>query len=228
MPQGAFQEAERQFRWYTDEYHGGRLDQASYRSAIDQLRVTDAQGRQWIQQEGSGRWHVWTGAQWQPATPPYQPTAPAAPPPPAQATPQVRRPTTAAPEVSTSGCLGKVLLYWLGAIVLFALIGGALMLFVEDFPLEGLGGVALAAVISMIITAVSLSKRWEGEVIEIYQKRVRVSGDDDEPDHWEHVRMARIRQPSGKEREERAMPDWRVGDYLRKQRGQMHIEKLNG
>ncbi len=227
LAQGAFQEAERQYRWYTDEYHGGRLDLAGYRNAINNLRVTDAQGRLWTLQEGSGQWHVWTGSQWEPAMP-YRPVAPAAPPPPTPAQAVSYGPTppaSAAPAATASGCLGKVLLYWLGALVLFALIGGALMLFVEDFPIEGLGGVGLAALISMIITAVSLSKSWEGEIVELYQKRVRVS--DEDGDYHENVLYARIRQPSGRLREERAMPDWRVGTYLRKQRGQMHVEKLN-
>ena len=228
LAQGAFQEAERQFRWYTDEYYGGRLDLASYRSAINNLRVSDAQGRLWMLQEGSGQWHVWAGDHWEPGRP-YQPAAPAAPPPPPppQAVSYGPTPPAAAATATSGGCLGKLLLYWLGTLVLFAIIGGALLLFVEDFPPEGLAGVGLAALISMVITAVTLNTSWEGQVVELFQKRVRVSGDDDEPDEWEYVLYARIRQPSGKLRQERAMPDWKVGTYLRKRRGQMHIEKLN-
>ncbi len=228
LAQGAFQEAERQYRWYTDEYLGGRMDLASYRNAINNLRVSDAQGRLWMLQEGSGQWHVWTGAQWQPAMP-YQTVPPAAPPPPAPAVSYGPTPPAnpMAREASGAGCLGKVLLYWLGTLVLFGIIGVALMLFAEDFPPEGLLGVGLAALISMIMTAVSLGKSWEGEIIDLYQKRVRVPGDDDEPDEYAYVLYARIRQPSGRLREERAMPDWRVGTYLRKQRGQAFVEKVN-
>lgn len=83
-----FQEAENRFRWLGEQLRSGRLTEAQYRAALAELRVVDAAGRTWMQQEISGIWHVYHGGQWQAAQPPR----PAAPPPPAipQYQPQVQ------------------------------------------------------------------------------------------------------------------------------------------
>jgi hypothetical protein len=231
--QQAFQETERQYRWYTDQWQRGRLDLAGYRDAINRLRVTDAQGRQWMLQEGSGQWHMWVGDHWEPGMP-YPQAAPPAPPSPlrppqAQPTPSASRaPATPRTDSGGGSFVGGLLRYALGTVVVFALIGGALLLFVDDFGIDGLLGVGLAAVISMALMVGTLNKSWEGQIVELFEKRQRVaSGFDDAPDDFRYVLYARIRLPSGKLRQEPAMPGWQVGSYLHKRRGQAHIEVVN-
>ena len=235
--QARFVEAELQFQFYTSEHRAGRLDADAYNAAVNGLRVTDDQGRFWMQQAGSGAWHLWLGDRWVPATP-YQAPPPVAP---------ARAPVSAAPASSSAtavqrnatpqtpagseeitngaGCLRQTVKYGLITLLIFGLIGAALMIFVEDFPPEGLLGVALAAVISFVISARTLSSHWEGEIVNLYTKRVDVSSGDDDPEYRD-VLFATIRQPSGKARDQRAMPEWRVGDYLRKRQGETQIEHL--
>ena len=229
----AFQEAERQYHWYTGEWRDGRLDLPGYRAALNRLRVNDDEGRHWMLQEGSGQWHMWTGEHWQPGTP-YPQAAPSAPPPPPPAQPMhsggrapaaVAGATGARAESGGGGFFGGMLRYALGIMVVFGLIGCGLLVFVEDFGVEGLLGVGLAALISMALMARTLGKSWEGEIVELFQKRERVANHfEDAPDDYRDVLYARIRQPSGKMRQEPAMPGWQVGTYLRKRRGQTGIE----
>jgi hypothetical protein len=233
--QAQFLEAERQFRWYTAEAQAGRLDAAAYRAAINAIRVTDAQGRIWMLQEGSGAWHLWLGDRWVAAAPyaspppvaPIRAPAPAVPQPqPAwSGVAQTTRSQTTDETTDRAGCMGQTVKYALIALLIFGVIGAALLIFVEDFPPEGLLGVAAAALISILISARSLSKHWEGEIVNLHTERVDVSSGDDDPEYRD-VLFADIRQPSGKMRKERAMPGWKVGDRLRKRQGQMNIEHL--
>lgn len=235
--QARFVEAERQFQFYTAEYQAGRLDANAYNAAVNGLRVTDDQGRFWMQQAGSGAWHLWLGDRWIAATP-YQappPVQPASAPVRAaparvdaaavQRTATLQSPGASEPIINRAGCLHQTVKYGLITLIIFGLIGAALLIFVEDFPPEGLLGVALAAVISFVISAKTLSSHWEGEITNLYAKRVDVSSGDDDPEYRD-VLFATIRQPSGKTRDQRAMPEWRVGDYLRKRQGETQIEHL--
>ncbi|MHB1317992.1 MAG: hypothetical protein ACYCYF_05150 [Anaerolineae bacterium] len=233
--QAQFLEAERQFRWYTAEAQAGRLDAAAYRAAINAIRVTDAQGRMWMLQEGSGAWHLWLGDRWIAAAPYAVPPPVAAVEAPMAAAPHPQPirsdPTraTASQDVSETtdgaGCMGQAIKYALISLVIFGVIGAALILFVEDFPPEGLLGIGLAAIISIIISVRTLSKHWEGEIVNLHTERVDVSSGDDDPEYRD-VLFADIRQASGKLRKERALPGWKVGDRLRKRQGQMNIEHL--
>ena len=90
--QARFVEAELQFQFYTSEHRAGRLDADAYNAAVNGLRVTDDQGRFWMQQAGSGAWHLWLGDRWVPATP-YQAPPPVAP---------ARAPVSAAPASSSA------------------------------------------------------------------------------------------------------------------------------
>lgn len=233
--QAQFLEAERQFRWYTAEAQAGRLDAAAYRAAINALRVTDGQGRMWMLQEGSGAWHLWLGDRWIAATPYVMPPPVAAVRAPSPAAPQPQ-PTwsdadrrtgsqSASETADHPGCMGQTLKYILISLVIFGIIGAALLIFVEDFPPEGLLGVALAALISIIISVRTLSKHWEGEIVNLHTERKDVSSGDDDPEYRD-VLFADIREASGKMRKERAMPGWKIGDRLRKRQGQMNIEHL--
>jgi len=235
--QARFVEAERQFQFFTAEYQAGRIGASAYNDAVNGLRVTDDQGRFWMQQAGSGAWHLWLGDRWIPATP-YQAPPPVAPasaaanvPPVRLSTPAGQRttapqsPAASEPITNRAGCMHQTVKYALITLLIFGLIGAALVIFVEDFPPEGLLGVALAAVISLIISVRTLSTHWEGEIVNLYAKRVDVSSGDDDPEYRD-VLFATIRQPSGKTRDQRAMPEWRVGDYLRKRQGETQIEHL--
>ncbi len=65
-----FREAEGRFRRLEQARAAGTLGEQEYRAALAEVRVTDAQGRLWMLQERTGRWHVYDGAQWVPASPP--------------------------------------------------------------------------------------------------------------------------------------------------------------
>lgn len=227
MQQDAFEQAEQRFRWYTDEWQSGRLALESYRSAINELRVTDDRGHLWMLQEGSGQWHVWTGGSWVASSP--KKLFPSQPPPPPFA-PRSRAVETPRAPVDAGarggGVFGKVLRVWLITLVIFAVIGGALLIFVADFPPEGLAGVGLAALISLVISTKSLMQSWEGRVVQVYNKRVRMHGNEGEPGTYRDILYARIQQPSGKMREVEAMPDWQEGMYLRKRKGEAEVEKV--
>jgi hypothetical protein len=223
--QAQFLEAERQFRWYTAEAQAGRLDASGYRAAINAIRVTDAQGRLWMLQEGSGAWHLWLGDRWVAAAPYVAPppVAPARAPAPAASQPQApasntNRSQEAEPVADRAGCMGQTVKYAVITLVIFGIIGAALVIFVEDFPPEGLLGVALAALISIVISVRALSKHWEGEIVGMHTERKDVSSGDDDPEYRD-VLFADIRQPSGKLRKERAMTGWKVGGHLRKRQG---------
>jgi hypothetical protein len=229
--QARFLEAERQFRWYTAESQSGRLDTNAYRAAINSIRVTDSQGRMWMLQEGSGLWHLWLGDRWVAAAP-YTTAAPVAPPGamPAGPTPVTRGVPTRGQAAQGSGqltdragCMKQTFKYGLIAIVIFGLISLALVLFVPDFKPEYLLGVALAAVLSMLLSIRSLSKHWEGEIIDLHYEKVDVATGDDDSEYRD-VLFANIREPSGKIRKERAASNWQVGRRLRKRQGQMEIE----
>lgn len=227
-----FRAAEARFRWLNHQRATGQLSEAAFRQELGQLRVQDAQGRWWMMQEGTGSWFVWQGNQWAPAQPPYAPPAqpPYAPPTPA-APPQPQagayaQPAYAAqalpPAPSVGGQMVKLTVV---IIVIFALIGAGLALFVKDFEPVMLLGVALAAFISWILALRSLTDAWEGTIVELREVRERSGSDDD--DDWEDVLYAFIRQPNGKIKKQRAQQDWRVGDYLQKRKGETHIRKLN-
>lgn len=226
-----FRAAEARFRWLNHQRATGQMDEAAFRQELSQLRVQDAQGRWWMMQEGTGNWFVWQGNQWAPAQPPY-----AAPPPPLTAPAPAAAPQApyaayaqqapapqAMPPAPSVG--GQMVKFTVLIIVIFALIGAALALFVKDFEPVMLVGVALAAFLSWVLALRSLTDAWEGTIVEMRTIRER-SGSDDDAD-WEDVLYAFVRQPNGKIKKQRAQHGWRVGDYLQKRKGETHIRKLN-
>lgn len=222
--QDPFRAAEAQFRLLNHQRATGQIDEATYRNALNALRVQDAQGRWWMMQEGTGTWFVYQGNQWVQASPyPPAPQSSAAPPPP---------PQTAYAAPAPQGATGKsmggaVIKYTVIILIIFGLIGAGLAIFVQDFQPVMLLGVAAAAAFSWILTVKSLSEQWEGQIVDIRMERVRVRGDEDEPDTWENVRFAYVRQPNGKVKKIRAGKGWQVGDYLRKSRGDTMVRKVN-
>lgn len=65
-----FQQAEQQFQRLDNLYKNGQLNIDQYRTAIVQLRVTDAEGNIWQLQEVTGTWYVFKNGLWVQETPP--------------------------------------------------------------------------------------------------------------------------------------------------------------
>jgi hypothetical protein len=86
---------------------------------------------------------------------------------------------------------------------------------------EALLGVRLAAALSLVIMLVSLGQSWSGEIMEIRTERVEVG--DYEDSHLTDIAFAYIRQPNGKVKRMRAMPDRQVEDHLEKRQGEAWI-----
>lgn len=205
-----FRQAEERFQRLTNQYRAGQMDQARYRAAINEIRLTDAQGNLWMLQEESGLWHRRTGDQWVAASP-YGKAI------------RTRASTNTAAAQEQGGSGGRILLKLLGVVVFWAFVVVAVVTFVPDN--EGLAwGIGLAGCISLILTAVHLLRQWEGEIIDIRQEEERV--DDENDSYTRTVTYAYIRQPSGKVRKQRAARDWHVGDHLQKRRGASGIRKL--
>lgn len=223
--QDPFRAAEAQFRLINHQRATGQIDEVTYRNALNALRVQDAQGRWWMMQEGTGAWFVYQGGQWVQASPyPPAPQSPSAPFPSAGQTPPS---ASAMQEAKGKSVGGAIVKYTLIILAVFALIGAGLAIFVKDFKPEMLLGVAAAALFAWILTIRNLLAQWEGQIIDLRMERVRVRGDEDEPDTWENVLFAYIRQPNGKVKKIRAARGWKVGDYLRKSRGDTMVRKVN-
>ena len=183
--QARFVEAELQFQFYTAEYQAGRLDADAYNAAVNGLRVTDDQGRFWMQQAGSGAWHLWLGDRWVAATPyqappPVQPaSAPVRAAPPrfdtagTQRTPAAQAPAASEEITNRAGCLQQTVKYGLITLLIFGLIGAALMILWRIFPQRTTGGCP-GAVISFVISARTLSSHWEVKSSTLRQARGRL------------------------------------------------------
>jgi len=50
-----FQEAQARFQWLEGQRAAGRMNDQVYRGELNQLRVVDAWGRQWMMQERTGQ-----------------------------------------------------------------------------------------------------------------------------------------------------------------------------
>ncbi len=87
-----FCEAEARFRELEQQLRLRRISLPAYRAALSAIRVADDQGRLWMVQERTGRWHVYQQGRWVPATPPPTATPQAPPPQPQPAAPMPPRP----------------------------------------------------------------------------------------------------------------------------------------
>ena len=212
-----FSEAEQRFQALGEQYAAGALSPEQYRAEVHKLRVTDAHGRVWMPQEVTGQWYVYQNGQWVAAEPPRPASSPPLPPQPASR-PQ---PAPQPPAKKGGGC-GKTLLYlllwgglWMVVAVAVYLIWG------REEPMV-LGGVALAAVLSLILLLANLASHWSGRIADIRMERVRVN--DDEGDwHYENRRYAYVQRDNGKTKKLHAPNHWQVGDRLEKRRGEGQI-----
>lgn len=228
-----YQEAESKFRWIENQRAAGRMNEQTYRDELNQLRVVDAWGRHWMMQERSGQWHMYDGTHWIPAAPPIQ-SAPPNPPPiqsvsPAPIPQPQQYPSPSQPVAPLSvkaerrGCFsGKILSYlliWLVAWIIIAVV--VFFLVAKDQP-NVLLGVAVGAVLSLVLMLGSLAGQWQGQIVELKVVRVRVQQSEDDWG-WEDQTFASIRQPNGRIRRMGAMGGWQVGDRLEKRRGEANI-----
>jgi hypothetical protein len=209
-----FSEAEQRFQGLGERYAAGTLSLEQYRAEVRKLRVTDTQGRVWMPQEVTGQWYVYQSGQWIAAEPPR----PASSPPQPHSHPQ----STSQPATKTGGGCGKVLLYLLLWGVIWTVIAvGVYLIWGREEPLV-LGGVALAAVFSLILLLANLASHWSGQIVDIRMERKRVN--DDEGDwHYETHRYAYVQRDNGKTKKLRAPNHWQVGDRLVKRRGEGQI-----
>ncbi len=215
-----FAEAQARFQALEAQLTARQIDLNQYRAALNQVRVVDAQGRTWMMQERTGVWHYWNGQAWTPGTPPPPPSyAPASYQAPAMAGYQAAPAPQPIP-AKRRGSTGVYIFFWL---LIFGVIAVVVYFATDKNPLAPLG-VGLAAAISLILMVFSLSSHWEGQVVEIRTERVRRR--DDDHVFWEDQEFAYIRQPSGKIRKMRAMPDWQVGDRLEKRKGEAWVRKV--
>ena len=227
-----FQEAEARFRWLEGERAAGHMNEQAYRNELNQLRVVDALGRNWMMQERTGQWHVYDGRQWVPAAPPadapVQPAYPSPGPPPQSYQPAhppvAPQPAPASDQAERGGC-AKILMYLALWFVIWVVIAVAVYIFFGQKEPTVLLGVGAAALLSLVLMLFSLADQWQGQIVQIKTERVRVRRGDDNWG-WEDQTFATIRQPNGRARKMRTMPDWRVGDQLEKRRGEGHIRKL--
>ena len=248
-----FVEAGQRFRFLEDQRARGALSDEQYRTELNTLRVTDAQGRLWMPQERTGQWFVHQNGQWMSAQPPMQTPPPPPPPPvnappgrgvmqpvsaqrsrgqavPAQpvrpqpARPQPARPQPVPPAEKGGGGCGKFLLYLLIWLVCWVIVAIAVFIFAGQEEPMALVGVGAAALLSLVLLLLTLSSSWSGTIVDIRVERVRVSSSDDY-DRFENVRFAYVRRSSGRTKKSRAMPDWQVGDRLEKRRGETYAKR---
>lgn len=232
-----FAEAARRFRFLEDQRTRGVLTDAQYHAELNLLRVTDAQGRLWMPQERTGRWHVYQNGRWVAAQPPG--VVPPPPPPPANVPPGhgVVRPVSTQPPRGQAGrsqpvpagekgggC-GKFLLYLVLWFVAWLVIAAAVFIFIGQKEPMVLVGVGAAAFFSLVLMLISLSSSWSGTIVDIRMERVRVSSNDEDYDRYDDVRFAYVRRANGRTKRMRAMPNWQVGDRLVKRRGEAQIRR---
>lgn len=220
-----YQEAEARFQWLESQRAARRMTEQTYRDEVHQIRVVDEWGRHWMLQERTGQWHVYDGTQWIPATPPPQPPPPPSQPgqPPPLLTNQTATPRAPLALAERRGCLpGKMAVYLAIWLVGWISIAGVVYLIVARDEPTVLVGVAVAALLSLVLMLGSLAGQWQGQIVELKVERVRVQRGEDDWD-WEDQTMAYIRQPNGRIRKLRAMNDWQVGDRLDKRRGEAYI-----
>jgi len=214
----SFQEAENQFRWLESQLAAGQLSLDQYRAALNQLRVTDPQGRVWMLQERTGQWHAFDGQRWVPASP-YPPgAAPMQPPAAPMPAPVAPMPTQA----RRGG--NKTALYVTIWAVVFVAVGVGLYIAVgrqQPLVLVAVGIVGLISLVSMLF---SLSSHWQGQVVDIRSERVRVRHGDHA--HYQQQTFAYIRQSDGRTRKVRAARDWQVGMWLEKRKGDMRVYRV--
>jgi len=118
----------------------------------------------------------------------------------------------------------KYLTWWCGTVVVIAVLISAL---VPD-PAEKentLGGLAIAAVVSLFFIFKSLNDQWSGTITEIKTEK-KYQADDDGGGETYDIDYAYIRLTSGKTKKIKSKREWKVGDKLEKRKGEGNIRIL--
>lgn len=221
-----FKEAEQRFRFLEDQLARNVITMEQYQAELQQIRITDAQGRLWMLQERTGQWFVQERGQWRAATideASQQPaTTPPPPPPPGPQSVQSKDPRQRARDDKKGGGCGKTLRYLVLWAVAWIIIGGIVFIFWGQDEPGAVLGVGLAAVISLVLMLASLVTGWSGTVIDVRVENVSTT-DDEGYTHTQQVRYAYVRRDNGKVKKVHALPQWQVGDYLIKKRGESQV-----
>ena len=113
-------------------------------------------------------------------------------------------------------------------VIIFAVIAFFILILVPD-PAEKsntLGGLAIAAVISLFYILKSLNASWSGIITDIKTKRVYQSDDDGMGEAYD-IDFAYIKLSNGKTKKIRSQAGWKVGTKLEKHRGQAEIKIIS-
>jgi len=119
------------------------------------------------------------------------------------------------PQAKGGGKMGTYFFIW---VISWLAIAALVRFVLEPEEPAALYGVALAAVISLIIMVKQLGETWAGDIVEIRTERVEVG--DDEDSHLEDMDFAYIRLTDGKTKKMTALPDWKAGNHIEKRRGE--------
>jgi hypothetical protein len=117
----------------------------------------------------------------------------------------------------------KKTLTWWG--IIFGLIAFFIIVLVPD-PAEKsntLGGLGLAAIISLFFIFKSLNEQWSGVISEIKTEK-KYQPDDDGGGETYDVDYAYIKLDNGKTKKVRSSKNWEVGNRLEKKRGEATIK----
>jgi hypothetical protein len=106
-----------------------------------------------------------------------------------------------------------MLIFWIVVIIIGFIFGGIYVAL----------GLIFAMVLSFIIMHFSMNSQWEGVIVSIKDERV-YKGHDDELGTY--VTFARIKLNNGKIKKVRSYPDWKVGDKIKKEKGEMSYKKI--
>ena len=89
-----------------------------------------------------------------------------------------------------------------------------------------LGGLAIAAVVSLFFLFKSLNDQWSGTITEIKTEH-KYQADDDGQGEVYDVDYAYLRLANGKTKKIKSKKEWKVGDKLEKKKGQADIKVLS-
>lgn len=222
-----FAQAEALYRELEEKYRQGEIDSETYRQRLGQIRVRDAQGRTWMLQEGTGRWYLWNGKQWEPGIPPgYQPQPPVAKAPAPPSTPQ----PTVNPQAQATTAINRGTnvfgFIWRLALVIgiwvFVTIG--LIQAQNPNPTAILVWIGVGILFIGIILW-QLTRVYEG-VIENIRIETEQDTDEDGTVTTTRVTYAYIRTTNGKIQKVKARRGFQQGDRVYKRKGDWSPRKI--
>lgn len=116
--------------------------------------------------------------------------------------------------------------WWLGIFLVLAVV----ISFLVPDPAERsntLGGLVMAAVISLFFIFKTLGEEWSGIISEIKTEK-KYEADDDGGGEIYEVNYAYIKLDKGKNKKIKSQKGWKVGDKLEKKRGEVGIRVMVG